>query len=225
MWPCGPARAFRRGARPVHGAARPPTAGRAQDRPDPPQIRPAGAQTRWPWLGSSAAPRGRGWASARPNCTAAMAAAAVRGRMGKSGGGAAGGREGADRKRPALCHQRAGQGRTHANNPRIRMVSVSPQKRRKLGSRMGRKRTQNGQKSVCSRALGRLFYPFYPKRMGPDRIGSRGGVGLANSPPSRTRSQQTRCSRRHTTPDTVTTPAGRPPEAHIKQGSAVHPSP
>ena len=28
MWPCGPARAFRPGARPVHGAARPPTAGK-----------------------------------------------------------------------------------------------------------------------------------------------------------------------------------------------------
>jgi len=74
MWPCGPARAFRQGARPVHGATRPPTAGRAQDRPDPPQIRPAGAQTRWPCLGSSAATRGTGWASARPRCTAAMAA-------------------------------------------------------------------------------------------------------------------------------------------------------
>ena len=64
MWPCGPARAFRRGARPVHGAARPPTAGRAQDRPDPPQNRPAGAQTRWPWLGSSAA---SGLESVAPN--------------------------------------------------------------------------------------------------------------------------------------------------------------
>ena len=73
---CGLVGVFRPGAQPVHGAARPPTARRAQDRPDPPQIRPAGAQTRWPWLGSSAAPRGRGWASARPSCTAAMAAAA-----------------------------------------------------------------------------------------------------------------------------------------------------
>ena len=178
MRPCGPARAFRPGARPVHGAARPPTAGRAQDRPDPPQIRPAGAQTRWPWLGSSAAPRGRGWASARPNCTAAMAAAAVRGRMGKSGGGAAGGREGADRKRPALCHRRAGQGRTRADGSRVRVVFVSPQKRRKLGPQMGRKRTQSGQKSVCARALGRLVCPFYPKRTEANRIGSRGGVGL-----------------------------------------------
>ena len=88
MWPCGPARAFRQGARPVHGAARPPTAGLAQDRPDPAQIRPAGAQTRWPWLGSSAAPRGRGWASVRPNCTAAMAAAAATA-MGRVQGGVA----------------------------------------------------------------------------------------------------------------------------------------
>ena len=133
MWPCGPARAFRRGARPVHGAARPPTAGRAQDRPDPPQNRPAGAQTRWPWLGSSAVPRGRGWASSRPNCTTAMAAAtaAATGRV-----------EGADRKRRALCHRRTGQGRTRADDPCVRIVSVSPQKQRKLGPRMGRKQTQ-----------------------------------------------------------------------------------
>ena len=41
---CGLAGAFRPGARPVHGAARPPTAGRAQDRPDPLQIRSPGAQ-------------------------------------------------------------------------------------------------------------------------------------------------------------------------------------
>ena len=130
MWPCGPTRAFRRCARPVHGATRPPAAGRAQDRPDPPQVRPAGAQTRWPCLGSSAATRGRGWASARPRCTAAMAAGGrrrrggERGRVWKSGVDAAGGRRGADRKRPVLCHRRAGQGRTRANDPRVRVVSV-----------------------------------------------------------------------------------------------------
>ena len=185
MWPCGPARAFRQGARPVHGVARPPTAGRAQDRPDPPQIRPAGAQTRWPCLGSSAATRGRGWASARPRCTAAMAAGGrrrrggERGRVWKSGVDAAGGRRGADRKRPVMCHRRAGQGRTRPDDTRVRVVSISPQKRRKLGSRMGRKRTQNGQKSVCARALSRLVCPFYPKRTGAHRIGSRGGVGLS----------------------------------------------
>ena len=118
MWPCGPARAFRQGARPVHGAARPPTAGRAQDRPDSPQNWPAGAQTRWPWLGSSAAPRGRGWASSRPNCTVAMAtAAATTERVGKSGGGVAGGREGADRKRrPCATDGRARGG--HAQTAR-----------------------------------------------------------------------------------------------------------
>ena len=90
---------------------------------------------------------------------------------------AEGGR-GADRKRPVLCHRRAGQGRTRADNPRVCVVSVSPQKRRKLGPRMGRKRTQSGQKSVCARTLGRLVCPFYPKRTRADRIGSRGGVGL-----------------------------------------------
>ncbi|XBI75444.1 hypothetical protein VPH35_068812 [Triticum aestivum] len=36
-------------------------------------------------------------------------------------------------------------------------------------------------KSVCARALGRLFCPFYPKRTGADRIGSRGGVGLSDA--------------------------------------------
>lgn len=58
------------------------------------------------------------------------------------------------------------------------MLSVSPQKRRKLGPGMGRKRTENGQKSFCVRALGRLVYLFYSKRMGPDEMWSHTGVGL-----------------------------------------------
>ena len=77
-----------------------------------------------------------------------------------------------------FSHRQAGQGRTSARVPPVRALSVSPQNWRKLGPGMGRKRTQNGQKSVCSRALGRPVCPFYPKWTGPDKIGSRGGVGL-----------------------------------------------
>ena len=57
---CGLGGAFRPGARPVHCAARPPTTGRAQARPDPLEIRPPGAQNTWPWLGSSGASTERG---------------------------------------------------------------------------------------------------------------------------------------------------------------------
>ena len=181
MWPCGPAMAFRPGARPVHGAARPPTAGRAQDRPDPPQIRPAGAQMRWPWLGSSGAPRGRGWASARPSCTATMAAAAAAareewGRVEKNGGHAAGGREGRIEKE-AHVPPTGGPGEDTRRRPaRPRAVCFTPKAAQTWAADGSKADTKRTKVRLRPRA-GPSSLSLLPQTDGDERIGSRGGVG------------------------------------------------
>lgn len=65
-----------------------------------------------------------------------------------------------------------------ADEARVRLVSAVTQTRRKFALEMGRPGHKTDRMGSGRRALGRLLCPFYPKRTGADRIGSRGGVGL-----------------------------------------------
>ena len=61
---------------------------------------------------------------------------------------------------------------------RVRSLSAATQTRRMFALEMDRPGHKIDQMGPDCRALGHLIYPFYPKRTGPDRMGSRGGVGL-----------------------------------------------
>ena len=65
-----------------------------------------------------------------------------------------------------------------ADEAHVRLVSVATETRRKFALEMGRPGHKTDKMGPGRCALGRLVCPFYPKRTGPDRIGSRGGVGL-----------------------------------------------
>ena len=65
-----------------------------------------------------------------------------------------------------------------ADEARVRLVSAATQTRRKFALEMGRPGHKTDQMGPGRRALGRLVCPFYPKRTGPDKMRSRGEVGL-----------------------------------------------
>ena len=65
-----------------------------------------------------------------------------------------------------------------ADEPRVRLVSVATQTRRKFALEMGRPGHKTDKMGPGRRALGRLLCLFYPKRMGPNGMGSRARVGL-----------------------------------------------
>ena len=70
----------------------------------------------------------------------------------------------------------------------VRSLSAATQTRRKFALEMGRPGHKTDQMGPGRRALRYSVCPFYPKQTGPDRIGSRGGVGLTEgatfSPPA-----------------------------------------
>src|SRR3954462_3419640 len=68
--------------------------------------------------------------------------------------------------------------RPRRGRARVRLMSAATQTRRKFALEMGRPGHKTDKMGPGRRALGRLLCPFYSKRTGPDRIGSRGGDGL-----------------------------------------------
>ena len=79
-----------------------------------------------------------------------------------------------------MCHRWAGQGRTHADGPRVRVLSVSPQKRRKLGPGWVESGQKTDKSPFASARWAVWFIRFIPnKRV---RIGRSRAVELASLP-------------------------------------------